>query len=41
MILVKEGSSIKSAKDLQGKVVGVQNGTTGQEAVEKILGKEK
>lgn len=40
MILVKEGSSIKSAKDLQGKVVGVQNGTTGQEAVEKILGKE-
>jgi polar amino acid transport system substrate-binding protein len=39
MILVPEGSSIKSADDLKGKVVAVQNGTTGQEVVEKILGK--
>jgi glutamine transport system substrate-binding protein len=40
MILVKEGSTIKNALDLKGKVVGVQNGTTGQTAVEKILGAE-
>jgi glutamine transport system substrate-binding protein len=39
MILVPEGSSIKSADDLKDKVVAVQNGTTGQEVVEKILGK--
>ncbi|MCM3717891.1 basic amino acid ABC transporter substrate-binding protein [Fictibacillus phosphorivorans] len=39
MILTKEGSSIKSAKDLQGKKVSVQNGTTGQEALEKMFGK--
>ncbi|GGK28609.1 basic amino acid ABC transporter substrate-binding protein [Caldalkalibacillus thermarum] len=38
MILVPEGSDIKSATDLVGKKVGVQNGTTGQFAVEKILG---
>ncbi|XZF74274.1 basic amino acid ABC transporter substrate-binding protein [Bacillus sp. AL-1R] len=38
-ILVPEGSSIKSAADLKGKVVAVQNGTTGQEAVEKMYGK--
>lgn len=38
-ILVPEGSSIKSAADLKGKVVAVQNGTTGQEAVEKLFGK--
>lgn len=38
-ILVKEGSPIKSAEDLKGKVVAVQNGTTGQEAAESILGK--
>jgi glutamine transport system substrate-binding protein len=40
MILVKEGSLIKNALDLKDKVVGVQNGTTGQAAVEKILGAE-
>lgn len=41
MILVKEGSSVKSAEDLKNlKKIGVQNGTTGQEAVEKMLGKE-
>lgn len=40
MILVKEDSPIKNALDLKGKVVGVQNGTTGQEAVEKLFGAE-
>lgn len=38
-ILVREDSDIKSAADLQGKVVAVQNGTTGQEAMDKLLGK--
>jgi glutamine transport system substrate-binding protein len=38
MILVPEGSDIKTAKDLVGKKVGVQNGTTGAAAVEKLLG---
>ncbi|XJZ27849.1 basic amino acid ABC transporter substrate-binding protein [Bacillota bacterium Lsc_1132] len=38
-ILVRGGSPIKSAEDLKGKVVAVQNGTTGQEAVEGLLGK--
>jgi glutamine transport system substrate-binding protein len=38
MILVKEGSDIKSADDLKDKVVAVQNGTTGQESAEAILG---
>ncbi|WP_141430540.1 basic amino acid ABC transporter substrate-binding protein [Bacillus sp. 03113] len=38
-ILVPEGSNIKSAKDLEGKTIAVQNGTTGQEAVETLLGK--
>ncbi|WP_181444533.1 basic amino acid ABC transporter substrate-binding protein [Bacillus sp. 03113] len=38
-ILVPEGSNIKSAKDLANKIVAVQNGTTGQAAVEKLLGK--
>ncbi|MGG3739101.1 basic amino acid ABC transporter substrate-binding protein [Aeribacillus pallidus] len=40
MILVPEGSDIKNANDLIGKKVGVQNGTTGQAAVEKLLGEE-
>jgi glutamine transport system substrate-binding protein len=40
MIIVKKGSAIKKALDLKGKVVGVQNGSTGQAAVEKILGAE-
>jgi len=38
-ILVPEGSDIASAADLEGKVVAVQAGTTGQEAVEGIIGK--
>lgn len=39
-ILVPEGSDIKSAADLKnGKVVAVLGGTTGQEAVENIIGK--
>lgn len=37
-ILVPEGSDIKSAADLKGKKVAVQNGTTGQEAVEGLIG---
>lgn len=40
MIMVKENSPIKNALDLKGKTIGVQNGTTGQAAVEKLLGKE-
>ncbi|WP_077210818.1 transporter substrate-binding domain-containing protein [Bacillus dakarensis] len=39
-ILVPEGSDIKSAEDLKGKVVAVQNGTTGQAAAESVLGKD-
>lgn len=39
MILVPEGSDVKSADDLKGKKIAVQNGTTGQEAAESILGK--
>ncbi|WP_442597900.1 basic amino acid ABC transporter substrate-binding protein [Neobacillus sp. D3-1R] len=38
-ILVPKGSDIKSAEDLKDKVVAVQNGTTGQEVVEALLGK--
>ncbi|PGT82275.1 basic amino acid ABC transporter substrate-binding protein [Bacillus sp. AFS040349] len=38
-ILVPEGSDSASAADLEGKVVAVQAGTTGQEAVEGIMGK--
>jgi len=38
-ILVPKDSTIKSAQDLKGKTVAVQNGTTGQEAAEAILGK--
>jgi glutamine transport system substrate-binding protein len=37
-ILVPEDSDIQSAEDLKGKVVAVQKATTGQEAVEAILG---
>jgi glutamine transport system substrate-binding protein len=37
-ILVPEDSAIQSAEDLKGKVVAVQKGTTGQEAVEAIMG---
>jgi glutamine transport system substrate-binding protein len=39
MIMVKQNSPIKNALDLKGKTIGVQNATTGQEAVEKLLGK--
>lgn len=38
-ILVPEGSDIKSAADLKGKTIAVQNATTGQAAVEKLIGK--
>lgn len=38
MILAKEGTDIKNALDLKGKKVGVQNATTGQIALEKIIG---
>lgn len=38
-IVIKADSPIKSAEDLKGKSVGVQNGSTGQEAMEKLLGK--
>ncbi|MGG3626049.1 basic amino acid ABC transporter substrate-binding protein [Bacillus gobiensis] len=38
-ILVPENSDIKSAEDLKGKRVAVQNATTGQEAAEGLLGK--
>lgn len=39
MILAKEGTDIKNAIDLKGKKIGVQNATTGQIAIEKIVGK--
>jgi polar amino acid transport system substrate-binding protein len=40
-VLVKEGSDVKSLEDLEGKTVGVQQGTTGQElAKEEISGGE-
>lgn len=39
-IIVPEGSDVKSAKDLMnGKTVAVQNGSTGQIALEKLMGK--
>ncbi|MFD1739645.1 basic amino acid ABC transporter substrate-binding protein [Bacillus salitolerans] len=38
MIVFKEGAGITNANDLVGKKVGVQNGTTGQSAAEKIMG---
>jgi len=39
-ILVPNDSPIQSGADLKGKTVAVQNGTTGQEIAEKILGKD-
>lgn len=36
VIVVRPGSTIKSGADLVGKKIGVQLGTTGQEAAEKI-----
>lgn len=38
-ILVPKGSDIKNAADLKGKVIAVQSATTGQFAVEKVVGK--
>ncbi|MFC5591229.1 basic amino acid ABC transporter substrate-binding protein [Sporosarcina soli] len=38
MILAKEGTDIKNAMDLKGRKIGVQNATTGQIAIEKIVG---
>ncbi|MFZ7946154.1 MULTISPECIES: basic amino acid ABC transporter substrate-binding protein [Bacillaceae] len=38
-ILVPKGSTIKSAKDLEGKKIAVQNGTTAQTIVENLFGK--
>ncbi|WP_134702651.1 basic amino acid ABC transporter substrate-binding protein [Ammoniphilus sp. YIM 78166] len=40
MILVPEGSTIANANDLLDKKIGVQNGTTGQAAVEGLIGAE-
>jgi glutamine transport system substrate-binding protein len=40
VIIVKEGSDIKSALDLKGKKVGVANGSTAQIAVENAVGNE-
>jgi polar amino acid transport system substrate-binding protein len=37
-VLVKEGSDIKSLEDLEGKTVGVQQGTTGQELAKEEIG---
>jgi polar amino acid transport system substrate-binding protein len=37
-VLVKEGSSLKSLKELEGKTVGVQQGTTGQELAKEEIG---
>ncbi|CAM3118517.1 basic amino acid ABC transporter substrate-binding protein [Sporolactobacillus spathodeae] len=39
MILVPKSSKIKTAQDLKGKTIAVQQGTTGQVAMEKIMGK--
>lgn len=38
-MVVKNSSDIKSGDDIKNKIIGVQNGSTGQEAVEKLLGK--
>lgn len=39
MIVFKEGLDIKDANDIVGKKIGVQINSTGQEAVEKVVGK--
>ncbi|QDP41821.1 basic amino acid ABC transporter substrate-binding protein [Radiobacillus deserti] len=39
MIVFNEGGNIQSAEDLKEITIGVQNGTTGQTAAEKIVGK--
>ncbi|PAE08453.1 basic amino acid ABC transporter substrate-binding protein [Terribacillus saccharophilus] len=38
VIAVPEGTDIQSAEDLQGMRIGVQNGTTGDEAAQKLVG---
>lgn len=38
MILVPEGSSVKTYQDLKDKVIGVQNGTTGDIKAQELLG---
>ncbi|MDP5272972.1 basic amino acid ABC transporter substrate-binding protein [Chengkuizengella axinellae] len=38
MIAFYEGTDIQSANDLEGKIIGVQTGTTGQFAAESIVG---
>ena len=39
-VVVKNDSDIKTGEDLKNnKIIGVQNGSTGQEAAEKLLGK--
>lgn len=38
-IVVKVDSPVRSGEDLREKMVGVQSGSTGQEAMEKLLGK--
>ena len=40
MIAFKEGVDVKSAEDLKGKKIGVQNGTTGMFTSEKVVGKD-
>ncbi|WP_235589106.1 basic amino acid ABC transporter substrate-binding protein [Tepidibacillus decaturensis] len=40
LILLPEGSNISSAKDLEGKNVGFQSGTTGETAAQNIFGKD-
>lgn len=40
VIIVKEGSDIKSADDLKGKKIGVQSGTTGDSYCTKDFGQE-
>lgn len=39
-MIVKANSTIKTGEDLKSnKIIGVQNGSTGQEAIEKLIGK--
>ncbi|WP_196601097.1 basic amino acid ABC transporter substrate-binding protein [Pectinatus frisingensis] len=38
-IVIKDNSAIQNANDLVGKVIAVQSGSTGQDAVEKLIGK--
>ncbi|WP_017754414.1 basic amino acid ABC transporter substrate-binding protein [Calidifontibacillus oryziterrae] len=40
MILVPEGSDVKNYQDLKDKVIGVQNGTTGDFKAQELLGEK-